>query len=420
MTRAVSLAIALLAGLGTPTSAAPPNAARTPELKPLPPGVDPSARVLFERHCGADTVSEGIPDMPPGVRLGFATEPGAPARLVICVDEYAAAIESPIADVDDALVFMAYKPFAQFWPAAEARWGSDMELLREELRRAPLDQALENYPYVRMMERDIASVFVKSRKAAHVGDYAQAMKLLEDELARLTAITAAPPGRKRRRNSEYDFPISLLILRIGRLVADAEGPSAGADRIAALLAVHPLDEDYRTNPQINRAAMLAEAGHYPEALAVIEPLTKGFDPSDNDAIIGSDREFSWIMACALKGTKGDKAAEPYIQSIDGIRAQPVDPDLTSTKSNAAIKLRMHKCLGDTQGYAATFRTDPPAPLSPIWLEFQTHGRTINGHRRLDDDVRAALAEMLAGQYRELPESYRPALQAWRVPREGQQ
>jgi hypothetical protein len=73
---------------------------------------------------------------------------------------------------------------------------------------------------------------------------------------------------------------------------------------------------------------------------------------------------------------------------------------------------MYKCLNDPEGFAATLRRNPPGFLAPIWLELQEHGRPIAGTRMLSAEVRRDLGKAFADKYRQLPESYIPALQAW--------
>ena len=253
MIRAIFAAL-LVTGLAI----AAPSAAREPNRQPPPvarsvsrppPYSDPAlARAQFARHCGANTVSEGVVNLPAGTRLGFAADPGEPARLVLCIDQAKVALAFPVASIEEALVFMAYKPFAPFWPAAEARWGNDMAILREEVRRKPIEQALADYAYAAMIPPETAAVIAASRTAGAAGDHAKALALVEDEVVRLAAANrAAQNGRGGAREGsapQFGFDMSLLILRIGNLVANAEGPSAGADRIAALLAQYRLDPDY--------------------------------------------------------------------------------------------------------------------------------------------------------------------------------
>ena len=419
------VAAALIAGLVSVSLAAQTEPANGPRpatdlSRPAapPPVVPPPAPIatsgeegaLYEAYCGKTSVPLNEPGA--GIeRVGFATDPGQPARLILCFDSQKFGDPLPIESIDMALVFMAYRPFAPFWPAAEARWGADMGLLREEVRKTPIRQALASYPYARLMSPRSAIAIAASRTAAGAANHAEARRLVEQELVRLGARRAKNP-----EDFESDFEMSLLILRLGNLVAQREGASAGADYLTELIARYAIDMEYRTNTDINLAAILAEAGRYDEALAIIEPLFAGFNPDPNDPdryeIAGSVREFSWIMACALKGTQGAAAAGPYVTVVNSFRTEPVDQYLSATKTNAEIQLRMYKCLNDPEGFAATLRRNPPGFLAPIWIELQEHGRPIAGTRMLSAEVRRDLAKAFADKYRQLPESYTPALQAW--------
>jgi tetratricopeptide (TPR) repeat protein len=389
-----------------PTPPSPPPAPR----RPPPVATTGADSALYDAHCGKSAVLLAQPGVAI-TRVGFVTEPGRPARLILCVDSGKIGYPIPIQSVDMALVFMAYRPFAPFWPAAEARWGADMGLLREEVRKTPIFDAIAAYPYAKLMNPLSAYAMAASRTASGAADHAEARRLVEVELARLAERRARRPDR-----FDDDFDMSLMILRLGNLVAQREGASAGADHLKDLIARYPIDAQYRTNTDINLAAILAEAGRYDEALAIIEPLFAGFNPDPNDPdnyeIAGSVREFSWIMACALKGTQGAAAAGPFVTVVNSFRTEPVDQYLSATKTNAEIQLRMYKCLNDPEGFAATLRRNPPGFLAPIWIELQEHGRPIAGTRMLSAEVRRDLAKAFADKYRQLPERYIPALQAW--------
>lgn len=387
-----------------------PKPAAQPPFAPPPMATTGENSALYIAHCGNTAVPFDQPGIPIG-RVGFATDPGQPARLILCIDNSEYGYPIPIQSIDMALVFMSYRAFAPFWPAAEARWGADMGRLREEVRKTPIREALASYPYARLMSPRSAIAIAASRTASGAADHAEARRLVEAELERLATRRARDPG-----DFEDDFEMSLLILRIGNLVAQREGASAGADHLKDLIARYPIDEQYRTNTDINLAAILAEAGRYDEALAIIGPLFAGFNPDPNDPdkyeIAGSVREFSWIMACALKGTGSEAAAGPFVTVVNSYRQQPVDQYISATKSNAEIQLRMYKCLGDPEGYAATLRRNPPGFLASSWIELQEQGRAITGTRMFSAEVRRGFAQEWSDKYRQLPDSYTPALQAW--------
>ncbi len=423
----VALTAAPLAAQNGPRASAPPP----PPVPPPPPAVMPpppvppivpltsaNTRVLYAVHCGAEAIAFTYPAVPEFKRVAFASTGQGPARVIFCADDYEEALPVPITAIDMALTFMSYQPFAPFWPAAEARWGSDMGSLREEVRARPLEDAIAAYPYATSMDLRTATVFGASRTASAAGDWDKARDLAAAELERLGALSAKTKGE-----ADVGFEMSLLIGRLGNLAAQRNGPAAGADLIADLLARYPVEEDYRANPDTNRAALLAEAGRAKEALRIITPLLGGFSPEDAGgapySIPGSIREFAWIMACALKSEKGADAAAPYARLVTSFSSEPVDPYVGWTKSNGEIRLRMYKCFGDTAGFVETLRATPPGILSGSWLELQEHVRPMVGHTLLPGLIAEAQAAGLAADYRQLPESYRPALRSWLAPQAGE-
>ena len=421
---AARLAAALLAGalMAAPLAAQKRNG---PPVSPKPLPVDPRqinpfTKKLYSEQCGDKAVHPAIEGFPADMRLAFRTEAGAPAALVICVDEVEIALLSPINTLDSALVFMSYQPFAPFWPAAEARWGNDLGLLREELRNVPAEDLLAGYPYGDLMMRRSALVLAGSTRARAVGDYDRARSMVQGELDLIAAENAARAA-KGKGPGDNGFETALLIIRLGNITADRDGPAAGAELIADLVQRYPVPAEYRANTDMNYAAMLAEAGRTKEALAVVRPMAAGFNvnPKDPDryVIAGSMREVGWIMACALTREEGAEAAAPYAAMVKAYGQQPVDEYLNWTKATVTIELRLDKCLGDPQRAVAAVQANKPSALSPVWLEFQEQGaRAIVGHKPLPGLVAAAQAAGLLADYRQLPESYWPALKGWLPPR----
>lgn len=420
MTILRAAAALLIGALAAPALAAQP-APPPPVMKPPPPVPKSSeqkeARALHKALCSSDSLTIRDPQVP-DLLLGFATDPGQPARIILCSDrgEWARAVT--IDSIDTALVFMAYRPFAPFWPAAEARWGNDLSRLRDDIRAIPIEQSIANYPYASLMVPRYARAMAASRNAANASDHAEARALVEREIGHIAMLEEKRPGK-----NDLGFELSLLIGRLANLHAREQRPSAGADLMRDLLARHSLPDDYRTNTDINHAALLAEAGRGDEAYAIIAPLLADFQMRPEDAeryqIPGSVREFSWIMACTLH-LKGDSTgAVPYAAIVNAYDQQPIDPYVTWTKSSLSIQLRMNKCMADKDGYLASITRNSPGILSPLWIELQDNGRSIVGHHRFDGLAGSDEARALAADYRQLPESYWPALQAWTAARAGE-
>ncbi|QDH34867.1 hypothetical protein [Porphyrobacter sp. YT40] len=402
---AFCLAIALAAVLA-PASLVAQQASPPPPIYRPPP----VALALHKAHCGPEAIA--LPDRGIGIdRVAFTAEAGQPVRLILCLDDPAIAEAIPVNTVERALAFLAYRPFAPFWPAAEARWGDDLSILRDEVRRTPLSQALADYTYAPQMSSRAARAMATSRTAANAGDYQYARDVILADLARLDAARRKAPDR-----FDGDFEMSLMLSRVAFLDALRDGPSAGADSLRDLIARYPIAEEYLPNSLTNHAAFLAEAGRGEEALEVLTPLLKEWQRGDTDAdfyqIPGSIREFSWIMACALHHTASPEAAAPFVRLVHSRRRQPVDPYVVWTRSNGEIRLRMTKCMGDEAGFAEAVRQDPPGILSSAWLELQDDSRAMVGTGVFDLETRRRLAAEVGGDYRPLPERYRPALRGW--------
>jgi hypothetical protein len=386
-------------------------------VKPAPPPPPLSsaemqaARALHARYCRPDAVAIADPKTLVE-RITFAAEPGAPAELILCLDSEDVAVGVQITTIQAALVFLSYRPFAPFWPAAEARWGEGLSRLREEIRRAPTDADVRAYPYFAMVEQRVARAVVESRIAGTVGDHDRGIAMLQGEIDFIAQYQI-----KRPKSSRYGFALSLLLGRFANALSKRDGPAAAADRMKALLAQYTIPPEYRANVLINYAAVLAEAGRGAEALAVIEPVYAAYrpDPSDRRVyeIPGSVREYSWIIACShhLNGTP--KKAASYMAVVNTYDEQPVDPYVTWTKGSTEIRLRMYKCMGDTAGFLAAFKASAPPLLSHLWLEFQPYGVAVIGMRKFSALMADPEGAALAASYRELPEAYHPALEGWR-------
>ncbi len=421
--RTVLAALALV-GLAAPTVAAPPPVATVSNLPPVKPRAPPappifsdpevpqSARNLHREHCRPDAVAI-FDDLAraPG-RITFATTPDQPARLILCDDRLRSAFAVPIVNTESALVFMAFREFAPFWPAAEARWGADMAILRKEVQGAPTDQAVQSYPYYSLADERTSRAIVGSRIAVVLGDYDRAVSLVQDQIDFIAAHRAKRPGSKR-----YDFELSLLLGRLANALSKRDGAAAAADRMEQVVAANPVPPEYYANVMINYAAVLAEAGRGEQSLAVIEPVYAEFRPDPTDGrvyeIPGSVREFSWIIACGHHLTGAPDKAAPYVAIVNTYDEKPVDPYVTWTKSSTDIRLRMYKCMGDEAGFLQAWDKSNIPLLSPLWLEFQTHGRSVIGSQKFTGLASSPTGQALSAEYRQLPESYRPALDGWR-------
>lgn len=368
----------------------------------------------FERtytdHCDKDLPSIAS-DEPLIDRIIFKTPKRGPAALYFCSDQLKQALESRIIAIPTALVFMAYKKFEPFWPAARARWGNDLKLLREELRNASLWRAIRDYPYGAMLERRYARAIVGSRIAASAGDYDGAIAMLEKERDHILEWR-----EKRDGNTDRDFDLSLIVGVIATTVTKRDGVVAGADVLTNFLSNHGVAPVYLPNITTNQAALLAEAGKADEALAIIAPSYEGFSSggvrSRTYRIPGSRREFAWIFACVYSLRGEHEKAAPYINTVNSAVKQPIDPYVTWTKRSSQIRIRMNKCMKDEKGLLETWQLAQEPPLSWAWLDFQTVGKPILGYSKMPAVTQSEEGKAISAGYRQLPEEYWPALNEW--------
>lgn len=374
----------------------------TPEVR--------EARLSYREFCGPDAVAITDKTIPLD-RVKFAAPAGKPARIMLCLDDEQMATFVEIATIDEALVFMATRDLAPFWPAAQARWGADLAVLRDEVRARSLDQAVKSYPYARYMDERYSTALMAADIAREAGDFDRSLALVQAEIDFIASRRA-----KRRGSLRDSFAMSLLLGQFVNTVAMRDGPDGAADRMKPMLALYPISQEYRPNAEINYAATLAEAGRADEALSLIEPVFAQYrpDPTKGKAyeIPGSVREFSWIMACALHHRGEVEEAKPFIALVNGYQERPVDPYVTWTKASTEIRLRMAKCIGDERGFLEIYQQSQIPLLSAFWLEFQTRGRPTIGSAKFPALGESVEGQKLSARFRQLPESYWPALERW--------
>ncbi|MBD3730102.1 MAG: hypothetical protein IE933_10390 [Sphingomonadales bacterium] len=407
MIRAILSVGAALAAVAAPAAFAQGSAPqiRTVAAPPAQP-IDPH----YTAYCAKDRLS--VPyDGGPVNRLTFFSDEGKPALIALCSDRYRSAAILQVEDLRSALAFMAYKPFAPFWPAAEQRWGADLGKLRADVKADAEETDGSTYSYGHMVTSKTARIIDQAHRLTDIGYFGEALALLDTREADLIRKAGDEP-----HYGDYGFDLAMLAITHASTLTAQHGPGAAADYLASFSETHDVGPDYAINLAINRAAYLAEAERADEALAVLLPAWQLFrgdtTAPENYQISGSDREFSWILGCAYwQQGKRDKA-ERYIASVDSAVEQPADPFLAKTKRSTLIRLRMHACMDDADGYFASWDQAQEPILSAAWIEFQrgaTTGVVSNRKPWIENDPRAA---KIGAKYRQLPESYQPALHRW--------
>jgi hypothetical protein len=333
------------------------------------------------------------------------------AVLAFCHKKAAVASILRIRNVDSALMFLAYRPFEPLWSAAERKWGSGLEILRDRLRKDARRNAETIYKVFDRSRTDRARGHAFALLG--VGDDERALEVINEELSRLTT-------EKQLRRSSRGFSRGMAAIGRAAIIDIVDGPEAAARSLGEYLAISPPnDKQYVVNPIINRAAYLAESGQYQAALDLLHPAfdayTGGRFGTAGYNIRGSDREFAWILACAYTGLGDEKSARPYFDVLDSAKEAPRDIYLLgNTKRSSTIKQRYAACVNDPRYfYEIAFSGVIPA-LEPSWLDFQP-GRKGNYLQLRDDwSVPAEQIERYQEHYRMLPQRFTPALSRWTV------
>jgi hypothetical protein len=344
-------------------------------------------------------------------RITLPSGDARPLSVMACIDRLQVGFPVPIETIEAALVFLSYKPFAPFWPVAEAQWGPGLERLREDLAQEARRKSATTAGLDGLVRSRTAAELNVARALLPLGYFAEAKDRLD---ARIDDVIA------NRASGTRDLDFDLVMLAAVRAsVVDAElGPGAAARFLDEFASRVPIEPDLLVNLAINRAAYLVESERYEEALALLNPAYEQFQAGvaeqENYQIAGSQREFAWILACAHARLGAEQASQSYARLVTSAEETPTDSYLQRTKPSTYIKLRMYRCMNDSSGYFGTWRDANEPILSRAWLDFQlAKRRAFVGVER--DWATLPEAAALSGEYRQLPDEYIPALTRWQSP-----
>ncbi len=322
-----------------------------------------------------------------------------------------------ITRINDALIILSNKQFEPLWPAL-LRWtGDDMGKMRERvLARA---KAAYDQGYAAEAARSTGQSAVSFRTRA-IMQYADALaetgfrdvaiRLLREELV----------VAKRERVAD-GFDAAILGLRSSMFARSWSDYAAGLAMLDEAQKGLELAPDYRLNFDINRAAMLAEIGRYREALNLIEAAKAQFDEEarrNGTGIGGSDRQFAWIRACALRGLGRKAEAATALAPTVQAPPNPTDPRYV-VQDSGSIRFRARLCMRDMPAMLddmrAGLRAGVPLEGVLLWLqpEFAVDpGPVADAASAMRGDARIQAAA--AGRFRPLPPKLIPALNRWAV------
>lgn len=171
---------------------------------------------------------------------------------------------------------------------------------------------------------------------------------------------------------------------------------------------------YADNATINRAALLAQSGHYAEALAAIDPLwVRWSRERRGEKVRGSERQFAWIRACALMGlgrqAEAEAAFEPVIEAN-----KTYDPHFV-VETDDTLKLKGLVCMGQTSAVVQMIADQLENGLSPEALLLLQPAYRPQRDSAFWERVRSdpTLISMSSVRARVLPQEMTPALNGWR-------
>lgn len=316
---------------------------------------------------------------------------------------------------EQILGFLASTRLEPVWPRLMEFVGEDGSGLREALRRRAVAirqggnaTAGRNSPLDHFNSGSTLSTMRASIFLADAGDFDEAYALLEARIARLEAL--------ERLSDDQQFDLLSLMLQRGQITRRRLDNSALIG-IYQQIERHPrISAAYRLNAMVNRAATLAEAGEAQAALELVNRAQEQFNESRSLNVPGSDRQFAWIRACALKQLGELEAASRQFDLVEA--ASPEFRGAVGTiASTESIVLRAAFCMDDDELLARELRGTGRELLERGALLFQ---------RGLawPDTRRPAAIERVRGRFaarghmqaiRELPDSLIPALNRWQTP-----
>lgn len=351
--------------LGTGALAAPPPPPVETRVAPPPPIMPVSPPVRTVPDC---STRASVPFGDENVRLCLFERRGWLWLRTANTATGAVYRDTP-AEVENLLGLLASPRAAALWPQIEAFVGPDGEGLRRGLRRRADELLASGYQQPRdgsPLENFFGGSVLATLQAAELywqsGDLAKANALLRDKRAELETLGLAG-------NPSLQFSWLSLMLRNAKLLVNSGKLEQGLTVLREAAAQTALDPKLRSNALVNHAAILAEYGQPKDSLAILALAEQAAGPKGN-WVPGSERQFSWIRACALKQLGDAKGAEKARQVIT--RAAPALRRGGGTiASTDAIELRLAYCVGDDVTVARLLGDGAGYAYEPAWQIMQS-------------------------------------------------
>lgn len=311
---------------------------------------------------------------------------------------------------------LADRRLAEFWPAIEKWAGPNIGRLRLTM----VDHARRSYEAGGNRWPSNTTEAVVRGKVRGLLNYTSILSQTGQDVAALQLLLAARKDMLLSKDWQriewvaVTTRIAWLQHRLGLIDTALATLEDGANRLGTT------NQDfYALNLEINRAAILAETGHYAEALALIERTDARFGAAPQKSkgggqkVEGSDRHFAWIRACALHGLGRTEEADREIARISG---KPIVDRAFRQESDQQILTRAAFCMRDTAMLKRvdlailadeSWDSEYPSYLQPEYRD-PLRDETVAAAVRNDAEVQAAFAK----RWRILPPSIIEGLSGW--------
>ena len=342
------------------------------------------------------------------------------AALVVRIDGAPEAIY-PLSSPSAVLKLLADPRFAALWPSISTWASAGLAAMRD---RAVADARIaieRGYPTRPPVQTSETSVRPPTRALLQYAAALTATGRFDEAISLLRQANA----KNQRKTDWQQVEWTIVATRIASILANNDDYAAAIEQLRAAKETLGGDNVYALNFDTNRAAFLAMAGRYEEALTLIDAVIPKFTQTDGgrvghgrEKVPGSMLQFQWIRACALHGLGRTAEAK---ELIDGIAKadQPTDRYLL-LPANDGLELRAQLCMRDADGLAdfVVRRLNGPA-IGTVQLVLQPDmdwpPELASVMAKVRADPRVLAAE--AGKVRTLPTVYDDALNGWR-PRRG--
>ncbi len=293
--------------------------------------------------------------------------------------------------------------------------GAGFEKIRVRMAGTIIPISIGSNNLISMQSGKNSIILAKNKDLRELGYLDRASALLDPVLARY-------PGKKKKLSDGAQWEwTSFTIAKATNLIR--QGKFEEAMQLYQDFEQQSLvDQDLKANTAVNRAAYLAEAGRYEEAISALDLAETAYGaqvPSySNIKVGGSDREFMWIRACALHGTGKLNEAKLLTDKLYAMPEQPTSY-FASLTSTAFIKRRLAFCMDDADALVGLLQQDyskyPSLPTSATLTlqkgyQFDAIDRSAL-LQRVRDDPR--LRDIMALVEQVAPEQM-PAINAWRL------